>query len=302
MQSIVREHFFDWHWDAAHLNSAAEFWLRLASIAAREFGYSPTNSYVIEVRLYGFLDRQVEALTRELKSRIATWDVPAPEVRQEGDDLILSSDEISGRLVPPDGLGLPFLSLPPFTGLVAEFRFHVTAERGRKRIPSTLVFYGELLDQAFLVKALWWSREPGNDVYHRSVPMPWESDLVEGINRFRETAKVKSNLVECFAPPASRAPRDALIDFEQRLTYRLKNVPFGHPRLRGLVARFILFSVLLTVFWGMGIWGVVQKVELLGLAWLPALLTTVGFVNFLSIEFGYLHTYQQNRRALTRAC
>src|SRR5438132_11606726 len=117
---LIRKHLLDRTWDSADLDAAAEFWLRLYEAAATQQGFSATPSHRVEVRLRGFARPALPALQDELCRRVASSDLPAPEVdSHDADTLVLYSGVIHGSESPPVGLGLPLLAGDPVDGLIA---------------------------------------------------------------------------------------------------------------------------------------------------------------------------------------
>jgi hypothetical protein len=241
--NLLRKEFIDRVWDAQDLDAAAEFWLRLYESAARSQGFTATPSHAIEIRLRGFPRRDGQAICEELCRRVATSDIPAPEVDlHDADTLVLLSGEIPGSESPPYGLGMPLLAGPPFDGLVAEVRVQAIGREGqlirRGKVQSTLVMVGELRGGKLLVKALWRTGSAGwEDELNWDAPWTEQTQWLAAFEQFRESEEV----------PAKLAKKLFLTRGGDRLVnwiVRLIHVPLGKPRLAGLMTRLFVFAAM----------------------------------------------------------
>ncbi len=245
IHSLMRKEFLDREWAAEDLDAAAEFWLRLYESAARSQRFTATPAHAIEIRLRGFPRRDGRAICGELCRRVATSDIPAPEVYlHDPDTLVLTSGEIPGSESPPDGLGVPLLAGAPFDGLMAEVRVQAIGREGnivrRSKVESTLVMVGELRGGKLLVKALWRSGSAGWEE-HLSWDAPWneQAEWLAALEQFRETEAIPDKLAkQLFLTRGA----DRIIGW----IIRLIHVPLGKPRLAGLVKRLLIFTAIFT--------------------------------------------------------
>src|SRR5688572_4357498 len=98
LRHLIRPQFLDRWWDAADLDAAAEFWLRLYEESARVQGFARTPVHETEIRLRGFPRYAAGELLKELAARVAASDFPAPEADQpDPDTLAVASGEIHGE-------------------------------------------------------------------------------------------------------------------------------------------------------------------------------------------------------------
>jgi hypothetical protein len=246
MKHLIRKQFADCTWDAADLDAAAEFWLRLYEEAARTRGFPATAGHATEVRLRGFPRHAGDALVQELARRAAASDFDDPEVGlTDPDTLSVSSGLAPDDRQPPVGLGLAVLAGEPFDGLLAEFRFRVTAAPGglfgRSKVQATLVLIGELRGGRFVLKAVWRSGNTGwEDDVVWSAAWPSEAEWFAGFDRFRESGEVPASLAKTVFTTRGE-------DRTGGLMVKLIRVPLGEPRLGGLLVRWLIFAGLLGV-------------------------------------------------------
>jgi hypothetical protein len=256
MQHLIRKQWLDCIWDAADLDAAAEFWLRLYEDAARAEGFTATPSHALEICLRGFARQQTEAVRDELARRLRVHhdatgtprasDFPSPEIEQlDPDTLAVSSCLIFGNQAPPAGLGLSRLAGPPFDGLCVEVRLWVGGvERGsvgKAKVHATLVLVGELRDGRLLLKALWRSGPSGwEDQLNWAAEWPDQEEWRAALERFRETAEAPKKLATKLF-----VPREA--DRFGGLVVRMIHVPLDKPRLAGLLKRSLMFLTLIAV-------------------------------------------------------
>jgi hypothetical protein len=242
MKYLIRKQFADRSWDAADLDAAAEFWLRLYEEAARARGL-PVAEHATEVRLRGFPRHAGDALVKELARRVAASDFHDPEVGlTDPDTLSVSSGLTPDDQQQPVGLGLTVLAGEPFDGLLAEFRFRVTATPGglfrRSKVQATLVLVGELRGGRFLLRAVWRSGNTGwEDDMMWSVAWSNEADWFAAFDEFRASGEVPTALAKkVFVTRGD--------DRAGRLIIRLIRVPLGKPRLGGLLVRLLVFAAI----------------------------------------------------------
>ncbi len=253
MQHLIRKRFLERTWDAAELDLAAEFWLRLFEEAAANLGLALDSLHGVEIRLRGFPRQQAEALQRELMQRLAAphgkgGDFPFPDIEQPDPNTItVSSGLMPGREAPPSGLGLPLLAGPPFDGLCVEVRIRAEGVKQsflrRTRLPTTLVLVGELRDGELLLKSLWRAgpSESEDELCWAGV-WPEQDMFLEALEEFGETGEVPRKL-------AGKLFVSRGADRGGRLAVRLIHVPLHKPRLAGLLIRLLVFSAL---FAGLG--------------------------------------------------
>lgn len=241
---LIRKEFLDREWAASDLDAAAEFWLRLYESAARSQGFTATPAHAIEIRLRGFPRRDGSALCQELCRRVATSDIPAPEVDlHDPDTLVLTSGEIPGSESPPYGLGVPLLAGAPFDGLMAEVRVQAIGREGhivrRGKVESTLVMIGELRGGKLLVKALWRTGSAGwEDELNWDAVWVEQEAFLAGLERFRESETIADKFAKKLFLTRGA---DRLVNWIVRLIY----VPLGKPRLAGLILRLFIFAAIL---------------------------------------------------------
>lgn len=277
---LIRKAFADRTWDAADLDAAAELWLRLYEAAAKAQGFAATPSHTVEIRLRGFPRRQADALTSEICRRVASSDLPAPEVYpHDPDTLVIYSGVIHGSESPPAGLGLPLLAGPPFDGLLAEVRVEAVGSEGRivrrGKVRTTFVMVGELRGGKLLLKAIWRSGTSGweDDVCWHA-PWPNQGEFFAALEKFRESEEVPTKL-------AKKLFTTAGIDRTAGRIVWLVRVPLGKPRLGGLLLRCLIFAALLAGL-GFGLYALINSEQWV---WLFPLVVAAGLVLWLGSVF-----------------
>ncbi len=254
---VIRSRFVDRWWTGGDLDTAAEFWLRLYEAAAHSQGFADTPTHRTEIRLRGFPRSRADTLLREVASRVADSDFPAPEADlPDLDTLVLASGEIHGAEQAPAGLGFPILLAPAFEGLMVEFRFEVRADERKTlrkvQLESTLVLVGELRAGQFLLKTAWRAGSHGwEDRLLWHAPWPDEEAWFHALDAYRESEEVPAALAKKLF--ISRGA-----DRTGNLAVKLIHVPLDAPRLGGLLSRFAFFSALLGAI-GLGAWWSYQE-------------------------------------------
>jgi hypothetical protein len=299
---LVREQFPDLAWDAADLDAAAEFWLRLYERAAPRRRLSPDPEHALEVRLRGFPRHRADDLADELHHCAGRSDLNAPRVGfRDPDTLTLSSRPLpADRYFPPAGLGLPLLAGEPFHGLCAEVRFRVvgTGWRGNaaEEVTNSLVVVGELRGGLLVVKAAWRSGSPEwVDELAWGAPPARGMDLLAALDEFRRTDRAPGRL-------ARRAIMPAGLDRRCGRALRVVFRPVIGPRLGWLAPRCGAMAAYLAAL-GLAGWRVIGYGEWWWL--IPVVLTLWPVVPLLGI-FAYaewwflIRMYRLTRRLYDR--
>jgi hypothetical protein len=297
MKSLIRQQFLDLTWDAADLNAAAEFWLRLYGITAGWYGYSLPPRHALEIHLSGFPQAEGEALGTELERRALDSGMRNPMVTfADLDTLVVSSGPLPPA-EPPAGLGLPLLAGEAFEGLVAEFRFRVIGRKGWRypNLDVTMVVVGEIRGGKLIVKAVWRSRRGWKeDEYYRCVPMEWEREWLEALDKFKRSGYVVPGFAAWTAPPSYE-------DNQRRKRWKLITTPFGRPRLRGLLIRCLVLAActagVVAVFLAIAQAQLQIKPRLIWLILPVALAAAVGwfFWTFVVTELKLLFSFKSQR-------
>jgi hypothetical protein len=246
MRHLIRQQLLDLSWDAADLEDAAEFWLRLYERANRSAWFPATPCHAVEIRLRGFARPQADAIEAELRERLLSTPFPDPAItRPDPDTVALSSGFVEIDEKPPAGLGVPLLRGEPFDGLLAEVRFTVAGFRGepegKGRGASTLVLVGELRRGRLKVKAVWRTGAAGwEDDLQWSAPWTEEAAWLEALEEFRDSGWVPDELAGKLFPGHTA-------DWIARLPVRLIHVSLDGPRLGGLLLRLGIFALVFTL-------------------------------------------------------
>jgi hypothetical protein len=248
---LIRKQLLDRVWDAAALDEAAEFWLRLYEAAAKARGFTLTPTHTLELRFRGFSRDHAPHLEDELRRRLAGSDLGDPDIYPHDDiTLAVKCPMAKGSHAPPAGLGLHRLAGAPFDGLMVEVRFTAAGREAKflksGRIRSTLVLVGELHGGQLHLKGLW-----------RAGPTGWEDKLCWHSGWIQEAKWLEAlaAFLDTGAVPTDLAKRIMLDAESEKMTSRvvwLLNVPLGKPRLIPLLLRFVLFAAVLTLA-GLGI-------------------------------------------------
>jgi hypothetical protein len=233
IRSLTRFKFIDQTWSSTVLDDLANYWLRLCQIGAGAQPESWAPDHLLELRLTGFPRAKAGMLRDTLTHRYSTpgLTITSPDA----DTLVISWEPRGSKEEPPEGLGLPILVGGAFEGLIVEIRFAVVNERGVLTSTTcagyTLVLVGELRGEALFAKSLWGGRAEVSEAAIQNMPTPWENELLSHFDRFRTTAEVPWGLA--YAPnfPPKEFGCAYLVD------NRILDVPFGRPRLRGLLIR-----------------------------------------------------------------
>lgn len=241
-RSLVRWKFVDRNWDSETLTRLAEFWLRLFE-AAEGRGSGVREPYqALELRLTGFtrsMTRAVaDALARQLHESGVTVDVSS----DDPDTLVAKTKRRTTDREPFPGFGVHALAGAPFDGLVVELRFTV-AESSSPPAGAMLVVVGELRDGTVAVKAIWADLPTIVVDEGRWESYAWEDHILAAFDNFRSYDKVDREFATaCFslAPDVSGRSPDHFISWGV-------NVPFGRPRLRGLLFACIYLLVLCAI-------------------------------------------------------
>ncbi len=236
LRSLVRLKFLDRTLTGAALDDLATFWSRVCCLAE---GVRPDRwhpEYALEIRLSGFPRAAGSDLLNALTRRTSA--LGAVVTSADPDTLVVAW--LAGDMrEPPGGLGLRVVAGEEFEGLVVEIRLAVA---GRSRgltstatVGRTLVVVGELRAKALLVKSLWAGLAWASESAIQNMPTGWEPELLLGFDDFCKTGVISPRL-PCAAdfPSPSRKP-----DLHERISA----VPFGRPRLKGLLIRFAAFAV-----------------------------------------------------------
>jgi hypothetical protein len=262
LRNVIRPHLFDRTWDAADLDAAAEFWLRLYETAARKNDYGPP-SHAVEFRLRGFprheVDQVCDALEQRLGDAAASRDAeysPFDIDQPDADTLTASFGPIPGDGTLPAGWALERLDGPPLDGLFLEVR--IRAGSATKQVRATLVLIGELRGGRLALRALWRTGSTGvEDDLSWATPWDAEQDFLAALAEFRQSRETRAEFAEQVFLPRFAEQLGGL-------AIAMIHVPLDKPRLGGLLLRGL---ALLAIVVGLGyaVGRVLAELDWLGL-------------------------------------
>jgi hypothetical protein len=291
-------------WGRDDLDALARYWFRMYEVADHPPHAPLESSQSLEVRLSGFTRSAKHAVADEVSRRL-----PDAKVSEDGPDtLVAQAQPRGGDRLPVSGLGAPALAGAPFDGLMIELRFTIADARatgpGPNVVGATLVIVGELRDGAIRGAAVWCDRPFERNADSWGTAPRW-GDLfdkeLKGHFRGNTVTRVFANTHFHH----QRIGIGARVRGGYRAALkRLVDVPFGKPRLVGLLVRCAAVPLglglcLLPMLVGdpRGWWG-----ELLVVFFLASCVLWLGFtVNFVRPEIARLQTDFRTIRANLRA-
>ena len=244
LRSLVRFKFVDRCWGAETFQALAEFWVCLFDEAEHPQRECWETHQTLEFRLTGFARSASIAFSQELTRRFFEAGVPVELSADDPDTIVAKAQSRKGNSPPYGGLGIDALGGPLFDGMLVEIRFTVV-DRSANEEPSgsvgaTLVVVGAIQEGTVAVKAIWVDPPFMTSENAWQAQFPGEDQLLAAFDEYRTIKQVDSRVATALFNSWRSAPIRKAKGIEAWL-----NVPFGQPRLRGLLLRGGILSVLI---------------------------------------------------------
>jgi hypothetical protein len=241
LPSLIRWKFVDRTWGREDLELLARFWLSCYDRANLPHRKGQEAHQNLELHLTGFPRSAAQAASDELAQRLSEAGVPVDVSATEPDTLVAKTKPREGTHPPFPGLGIHALASAVFDGLLVEIRFTVADANATEQVPglvgATLVVVGALRNGTVTVKAVWSDRAFVRDATAWTNPRSWEDELLDAFDRYRGRRSVNRELArDLFTPPQNQDGDWGLI----RCLRECLDVPFGRPRLGGLLLRAVM--------------------------------------------------------------
>jgi|GEM_PF-6435093 len=281
---IIRQRFLQLTWSVSDLDSVCEFWSRHYSSTRR----SPAAFGLVELTVSGASDSEIPALVSRLERMVGKLD-PGGEVRRDPEAVVASA------LIPlederREGLWPGLLKDLPASGLSVNVKWRVGQTENGTRRQLAIVVVGQLEDGQLIVKAVWVTRDLGDDATYMNASFEHEDLLVGAFDRYVRDGILNDRIAEWFARPPAGVRIDQRL---KELAARLWQVPPGAPRLKGILLRFpFMVGLLAAEFALLAYTPQLPFKQLVGLGLCLGGLACLYFVgNFANQEWRFLVSY-----------